>query len=35
MRHGGHCGFVGEPTATSDGYWAEDQIVQFAEVVAQ
>lgn len=34
-RHGGHCGFVGEPTATSDGYWAEDQIVQFAEVVAQ
>jgi predicted alpha/beta-fold hydrolase len=27
--HGGHCGFVGEQSATSDGYWAEDQIVDF------
>jgi uncharacterized protein len=29
-KHGGHCGFVGEPSADSDGYWAEDQIVEFA-----
>jgi predicted alpha/beta-fold hydrolase len=27
--HGGHCGFVGEQSATDDGYWAEDQIVEF------
>lgn len=27
--HGGHCGFVGERSATDDGYWAEDQIVGF------
>jgi predicted alpha/beta-fold hydrolase len=26
-RHGGHCGFVGEPRGGDDGYWAEDQIV--------
>jgi predicted alpha/beta-fold hydrolase len=25
--HGGHCGFVGEKSAESDGYWAEDRIV--------
>jgi predicted alpha/beta-fold hydrolase len=30
-RHGGHCGFVGEATAGSDGYWAEEAIVQFAD----
>lgn len=29
-RHGGHCGFVAEPSAESDGYWAEDRIVAFA-----
>ena len=29
-RHGGHCGFVAEPTPASDGYWAEDRIVEFA-----
>ena len=29
-RHGGHCGFVAEATPTSDGYWAEDRIVEFA-----
>jgi predicted alpha/beta-fold hydrolase len=29
--HGGHCGFVSEPTATDDGYWAERQVVDFAE----
>jgi uncharacterized protein len=27
--HGGHCGFVGAQSADSDGYWAEDQIVEF------
>jgi predicted alpha/beta-fold hydrolase len=27
--HGGHCGFIGEQSATTDGYWAEDQIVDF------
>jgi predicted alpha/beta-fold hydrolase len=27
--HGGHCGFVGEKSATDDGYWAEDRIVEF------
>ena len=27
--HGGHCGFVGETSAISDGYWAEEQIVDF------
>jgi predicted alpha/beta-fold hydrolase len=29
-RHGGHCGFVAEPSRTTDGYWAEEQIVEFA-----
>jgi predicted alpha/beta-fold hydrolase len=29
-KHGGHCGFVAQPSAESDGYWAEDQIVEFA-----
>jgi predicted alpha/beta-fold hydrolase len=29
-KHGGHCGFVGQPSDSSDGYWAEDQIVEFA-----
>jgi predicted alpha/beta-fold hydrolase len=29
-RYGGHCGFVGARTAESDGYWAEDRIVDFA-----
>jgi predicted alpha/beta-fold hydrolase len=28
-RHGGHCGFV----AADDGYWAEQQVVEFAERV--
>ena len=27
--HGGHCGFVANSSADSDGYWAEDQIVDF------
>ena len=29
--HGGHCGFVGPPSYDDDGYWAERQIVAFAE----
>jgi uncharacterized protein len=34
--HGGHCGFVGPRSATDDGYWAENQIVEFvAASVAQ
>jgi predicted alpha/beta-fold hydrolase len=28
-RYGGHCGFVGDRSAEGDGYWAEDQIVEF------
>ena len=28
-EHGGHCGFIGQPTAHDDGYWAETQIVAF------
>jgi hypothetical protein len=29
--HGGHCGFIGPRTSEDDGYWAEHQIVRFAE----
>ncbi len=29
-RHGGHCGFLAADANGSDGYWAEDRIVQFA-----
>ena len=29
-RHGGHCGFLGEPAGGDDGYWAETAIVEFA-----
>ena len=29
--HGGHCGFVGPSSASEDGYWAEDRIVEFVE----
>ena len=29
-KHGGHCGFVAEPSGHSDGYWAEEQVVDFA-----
>lgn len=28
-RYGGHCGFIGEPSADHDGYWAETAIVDF------
>ena len=31
-KHGGHCGFLGESNgAGDDGYWAERQIVEFAQ----
>lgn len=30
-EHGGHCGFVGPALGGDDGYWAENQIVAFAE----
>jgi predicted alpha/beta-fold hydrolase len=30
-RHGGHCGFVAEHTATSDGYWAESTAIDFLD----
>jgi predicted alpha/beta-fold hydrolase len=29
--HGGHCGFIGTARGEDDGYWAENQIVAFAE----
>jgi len=29
-KHGGHCGFLGPATSGSDGYWAEERIVEFA-----
>jgi predicted alpha/beta-fold hydrolase len=30
-RHGGHCGFLGEPEGPGDdGYWAETRIMEFA-----
>ena len=28
-RYGGHCGFIGTQAADDDGYWAEQQIVNF------
>lgn len=30
-EHGGHCAFVGPAAPDRDGYWAEEQIVAFAE----
>ncbi|MBS1819793.1 MAG: alpha/beta fold hydrolase [Acidobacteria bacterium] len=30
-KYGGHCGYIGQPSHGSDGYWAEAQIVRFAE----
>ena len=29
-EHGGHCAFLAEGNAESDGYWAEDRIIEFA-----
>ena len=28
-EHGGHCGFVAAPLGENDGYWAENEIVDF------
>jgi len=33
-RHGGHCGFVEDARDGYDGYWAEQQIVEFADAHA-
>jgi predicted alpha/beta-fold hydrolase len=33
-RHGGHCGFLAEPSEGSDSYWAEEQIIDFTRRVA-
>ncbi|HXG54782.1 MAG TPA: alpha/beta fold hydrolase [Vicinamibacterales bacterium] len=33
--HGGHCAFVGEPSAVSDGYWAEERVIEFAQHVTR
>jgi uncharacterized protein len=30
-EHGGHCGFVGPADGENDGYWAENEIVEFVE----
>lgn len=34
-EHGGHCGFVAAANGIDDGYWAERQIVEFAERVTR
>ena len=35
-KHGGHCGYITQPSERDDGYWAEHQIVDFAaRVVAR
>ena len=33
--YGGHCGFIGPPSATDDGYWAESRIVDFVSARAE
>jgi predicted alpha/beta-fold hydrolase len=34
-RHGGHCGFVTNALNGGDGYWAETQVVTFADGLAR
>jgi len=34
-EHGGHCGFIGTRAAEDDGYWAEQQIVEFVARASQ
>ncbi len=34
-EHGGHCAFVTDPGAESDGYWAEDRIIEFASGIVR
>jgi len=29
LKHGGHCGFIGERSGEDDGYWAEKKILDF------
>jgi predicted alpha/beta-fold hydrolase len=29
LKHGGHCGFIGEHSGEDDGYWAEKKILDF------
>jgi uncharacterized protein len=31
--HGGHCGFVGARSGEDDGYWAENEIVDFVDAL--
>ncbi len=33
--HGGHCAFVTDPGAGTDGYWAEDRIIEFASGIVR
>lgn len=33
--HGGHCGFVGPRSGADDGYWAENQVVDFVARVVK
>jgi predicted alpha/beta-fold hydrolase len=35
LRHGGHCGFLGDAIDDDDGYWAEQRVVSFARSVVQ
>ena len=34
-EHGGHCAFVSDATERSDGYWAEDRIIEFASGIVR
>ena len=34
-RYGGHCGFASDSDVADDGYWAERQIVEFAERITR
>ena len=34
-EHGGHCAFVSEPGAGTDGYWAEDRVIEFASGIVR
>jgi predicted alpha/beta-fold hydrolase len=33
--HGGHCGFVGPAQGLDDGYWAENQIIEFVSAASR
>jgi predicted alpha/beta-fold hydrolase len=34
-RHGGHCGFIGPFGPNDDGYWAEQEIIDFVDRIAE